>query len=98
MEVIKALKAATILIIFAGVICGIPAVANQVGEWVEVTDRLQLQIDECRRDTRDFTMLERRVDDAEARILFLETQLDDYMGDERKKAAMMWQFERGVGE
>jgi len=66
-------------------------------EWTEITDRLQQQIDECRRDTRSYTMLERRVDDLEAEVLFLREQLGLLEDGERGRAALQWGFEMGVG-
>lgn len=69
---------------------------SEIKEWIEVTDRLQLQIDECRRDTRDLSVVERRLDDLEAEVLFLREQIGMLEEGERKKAAMMWQFEKGA--
>ena len=86
---------------FAGVILlciAFTSAGLEVQEWIEVTDRLQLQIDECRRDTRDLSIVERRLDDLEAEVLFLREQIGMLEEGERKKAAMMWQFEVGVGE
>ena len=73
--------------------------ATQSKPWIDVTDRLQQQqIDECRRDTRDLSVVERRLDDLEAEVLFLREQLGMLEDGERVKAAVLWHFELGVGE
>ncbi len=87
----------TVFILFLFLITAMAVWAQDAYPWQEVTSRLQAQIDDCRRGTRDFSTIERRLDEAEARILFLEAQLDLILNGEKEKAAMHYYFEKGLG-
>lgn len=54
--------------------------------WREVTNRLQLQIDECRRDTRDLSAVERDIKDLQAQLVTLEQQIEHLLAGEPERA------------
>jgi hypothetical protein len=72
--------------------------AEETPPWRHVTQRLQEQIDECRHDSRDLSIIERRLSDAEARILFLEEQVKLLTEGDTNAARLMRRWEAEMGE
>jgi hypothetical protein len=79
-----------------GMIAGWAAEAgvSTAQEWIEVTMRLQQQIDECRADTRDLSIVERDIKELQARVLMLENQVEALVNGDKNAARLMRNWER----
>ena len=85
---LKFLKICGALVVAVMLSIVVSAQSDKKPEWTEVTDRLQLQIDECRRDTRDLSSVERRLTDLEAKYILLEEQLAQVIAGESSRALL----------